>query len=173
MSANTKMVLIPLDRYEELTSTKSHANQPISSLEGEQRSTKSHPKLPLSSLKGEQNSVETCEEKLREENILDFIPKDATQKVKLILRHMKTHEMTWDNCRRLVMDNDCILDANVIEIIKDVVMTEKEEIESRASKQFYKLLILTNFPVSLLKSITNVNLDKVEKDTNKSAREEN
>jgi hypothetical protein len=141
MSANTKMVLIAVDRYEELMAT-------------------SHTKKSHNGEDMENKSPDVCSEKLTENNILEFIPTDFREKVKLIFRHMKTHDMTWDNCGRLVMDNDCVLDANVIEVIKDVVTTNNKVIESKASKQFYKLLILTNFPVSLLTSITNDEEDK-------------
>ena len=126
-AANSKMVLIPLDRYEELTSSKTSADV----------SQKIEP-------------TEQCADDLSEDNILEFIPTNFKSKAKLILRHLKTHDIKWDNCGRLVMDNDCVVNANIIEILKDVVTTNNNKIESNASKQFYKLLILTNFPVSLL-----------------------
>jgi hypothetical protein len=126
-AVNSKMVLIPLDRYEELTSSKKKA------------ADDSH-----------ENRTDQCDDNLSEDNILEFIPTHFQNKAKLILRHLKTHEIKWDNCGRLVMDNDCVVNANIIEILKDVVSTNNNKIESNASKQFYKLLILTNFPVSLL-----------------------
>jgi len=128
-AANSKMVLIPLDRYEQLTSSKTSADD----------SPEKQIKPP-----------EQCTDDLSEDNILEFIPTNFQSKAKLILRHLKTHDIKWDNCGRLVMDNDCVVNANIIEILKDVLTTNNNKIESNASKQFYKLLILTNFPVSLL-----------------------
>ena len=128
--ANSKMVLIPLDRYEQLTS-----------------SERSHER---SQTPVDDSHEDQCKDNLSEDNILEFIPTNFQSIAKLILRHLKTNEIKWDNCGRLVMDDDCIVNANIIEIIKDVVTTNNNDIESNASKQFYKLLILTNFPVSLL-----------------------
>ena len=112
MSANTKMVLIPLDRYEELTSASSTKKTLNTELD-EKRD----------------DSTDNCTDRLTEENILDFIPTDFRKKAKLILRHLRSHNITWDNCGRLVLDNDCVVDANIIEIIKDVVMINNTKIE--------------------------------------------
>jgi hypothetical protein len=136
MSANTKMVLIPLDRYEELT---------LITLDN-----KTIKKEKKDTLKEKQPDSDNCTDSLTVDNILEFIPADFRNKAKLILRHLKAHDISWDNCGRLVLDNDCVVDANIIEIIKDVVTTNNNKIESKSSKHFYKLLILTNFPVSLL-----------------------
>ena len=125
-AATSKMVLLSLDRYEELTSSVN------------------------SSDKVEHSTTDQCTDHLSEENILEFIPSDFKNKAKLILKHMKTHDMKWDNCGRLILDNDCVVSANIIEILKDVVTTNNNKIDSNSSKQFYKLLILTHFPVSLL-----------------------
>jgi len=123
--ANSKMVLIPIDRYESLTSTN------VSQI-------------------SKHTKTEDCMDHLSEENILEFIPFHFQNKAKLIFRHMKTHDIKWDNCGRLILDNDCVVNANIIEMLNDVVSTNNTKIESNSSKQFYKLLILTNFPVSLL-----------------------
>jgi hypothetical protein len=137
-AANSKMVLIALDRYEQLTSSN-------------QKSTISDERtIPKPNSFTDQSETADCKDTLTEDNILEFIPSRFQTKAKLILRHMKTHDITWDNCGRLVLDNDCIVDANIMEILKDVVTMDNEKIKSNSSKQFYKLLILTNFPVSLL-----------------------
>ena len=137
-AANSKMVLIALDRYEQLTSSN-------------QKSTISDERtIPKPNSFTDQSETADCKDTLTEDNILEFIPSRFQTKAKLILRHMKTHDIKWDNCGRLVLDNDCIVDANIMEILKDVVTMDNEKIKSNSSKQFYKLLILTNFPVSLL-----------------------
>ena len=101
---NSKMVLIPLDRYEALTSSK----RPL--LDSQLPGDDSH-----------ESRTDQCKDNLSEDNILEFIPTNFQNKAKLILRHLKTHEIKWDNCGRLVMDDDCVVNANIIEIIKDVV----------------------------------------------------
>ena len=126
------MVLISAERYEEMTLNKKKENKE---------------KAFKTDIKDEQDD---CNDTLTEENIIDFIPTDFRNIAKLILRHLKSHDISWDNCGRLVLDNDCVVNANIIEIIKDVVTMNNNKIESKSSKHFYKLLILTNFPVSLL-----------------------
>jgi hypothetical protein len=138
MTANTKMVLIAMDRYEELTSSTGRVDN-------------KNPNKSVHKERGDEASnTDGCDENLTDDNILDFIPSDYHKKAKLILRHLKTHSIKWDSCGRLVLDNDCVVNANIIEIIKDVVSMNNNKIESTASKHFYKLLILTQFPVSLL-----------------------
>ena len=119
------MVLIPLERYEELT--------------------KKNGKL-----KEDSKQEKKCDG-LTEEELLSFLPQESLMKAKMILRHMKSNEMTWDDCGRLIWGKECILDANVIEVIRDAVSEKKSKIDSPASRHFYKLLLITRFPISLLR----------------------
>lgn len=125
MSSIAKMVLIPLERYEELT--------------------KKNGKL-----KEDSKQEKKCDG-LTEEELLSFLPQESLMKAKMILRHMKSNEMTWDDCGRLIWGKECILDANVIEVIRDAVSEKKSNIDSPASRHFYKLLLITRFPISLLR----------------------
>ena len=126
------MVLIPLERYEILMKT----NQPTSESENV----------------SESNEIkEDCVD-LSEQDVLSFIPEEHRNRAKLVLRHMKVNNIHWNKCGQLVLDNDCITDANIIEVLRDVVSIEKDKIESSASRQFYKILILTHFPLSLLRN---------------------
>jgi len=128
MSSNTKMVLIPLDRYELLI----NKNQPKTESEND-----------TEVIENKEDSVD-----LSEQDILSFIPEKHRNRAKLVLRHMKVNNIHWNKCGQLVLGNDCITDANIIEVLRDVLSTEKEK--SSASRQFYKILILTHFPLSLL-----------------------
>ena len=136
MTSNAKMVLIPLERYEELTKKDDKVSEDLQN---------------TSKVKEENRLTEKGCDGVTEEDILSFLPTEGLRKAKLILRHMKSNQMSWDECGRLVWGNECILDSNVIEIIRDAVSNQKPSIDSSASKQFYKLLILTRFPISLLR----------------------
>ena len=131
---NSKMILISLDRYEELTK-----NSKLFRRENE------------------------CVE-LSEDDILTFISSESVHKAKLVLRHMKLNDITWDKCGRLVLDDECVTTSNVIEIINDVVNSNKSHIVSPASKHFYKLLMLTKFPISLLDNNHNGRTDSEGKE---------
>ena len=122
------MVLIPLERYEILM--KKNQSKPENESE-------------INEIK------EDCVD-LSEQDILSFMPGEHRNRANLVLRHMKVNNIHWNKCGQLVLDNDCITDANVIEVLRDVVSIEKDKIESSASRQFYKMLILTHFPLSLL-----------------------
>jgi hypothetical protein len=137
MSANAKMVLIPLERYEELTKKGGKVSEESKNTDKDIQETK--------------ESKTTCDG-VTEEDILSFLPTEGIRKAKLILRHMKSNQISWDECGRLVWGNECVVDSNVIEVIRDAVSNQKPTIDSTASKQFYKLLILTRFPISLLRA---------------------
>jgi hypothetical protein len=132
MSSNTKMVLIPLERYEILMKK----NQSTSDSENV----------------NESNEIkEDCVE-LSEQDIISFIPEQHRNRAKMVLRHMKVNNIHWNKCGQLVLDNDCVTDANIIEVLRDVVSIENDKIEYSASRQFYKILVLTHFPLSLLRN---------------------
>ena len=133
-SVNSKMILISLDRYDELTKKSKQ-------------------------VKRENDCVD-----LSEEDILSFVPDGSIHKAKLVLRHMKLNNISWDKCGRLVLDDEGITDSNVIEVINDVVDTEKTKIESVASRHFYKLLMLTKFPISLLDNSHHGRIDPKRQD---------
>lgn len=65
--------------------------------------------------------------------------------VESLLCHMKRHDMSWDNEARLVLGTQTVANTHVPSIIKDVCSEETGSIESRASRDFIKLLVLTNF----------------------------
>ena len=68
-AGNSKMVLIPLDRYEELTS-----------------SNPKSPSIHKQSVESHKNSeTDDCKDNLSEDNILEFIPSPFQTKAKLIL----------------------------------------------------------------------------------------
>jgi len=137
MTSNAKMVLIPLERYEELTKKDDKVSEDLQN---------------TSKVKEENRLTEKGCDGVTEEDILSFLPTEGLRKAKLILRHMKSNQMSWDECGRLVWGNECVVDSNVIEVIRDAVSNQKPTIDSTASKQFYKLLILTRFPISLLRA---------------------
>jgi hypothetical protein len=139
MSSNTKMVLIPLDRYEILMK-------------------KDQSKLETSNGSVIEVNKDECDE-LSEQDIISFMPEESRNTAKLVLRHMKSNHIFWNKCGQLVLDNDCVTDANVIEVLRDVINGESDKIESSASRQFYKLLVMTHFPLSLLSKRNGINSD--------------
>jgi hypothetical protein len=62
-----------------------------------------------------------------------------------VLWHMEDNDMHWDDEERLVMGEQTVANTNIVNIIKDVCSDDDSSIGSRHSKDFFKVLILTNF----------------------------
>ena len=64
---------------------------------------------------------------------------------KRLLEHMSENEMKWDSCGRLVLGVETITDTHIFQLIKDVTKEEDSSIPAKPSRDFFKLLVLSNF----------------------------
>ena len=62
-----------------------------------------------------------------------------------LIWHMLDNEMHWDQMERLILGTDTVVKTNVAKLIKDVCSDEDSSIDSRHSRDFFKILILTKF----------------------------
>jgi len=70
---------------------------------------------------------------------------DCKRRGQRLVWHMEDNDMHWDNKERLVMGDETVANTKMALIIKDVCSDADTSIESRHSRDFFKLLILTNF----------------------------
>jgi len=122
---NTKIVPLTYERYLMLTQ-KSPSDDKTTQCEQEQKvETEAECKTPT------------------EEDVLLDIP--LKQRGKRLLRHMKDNDMKWDSCGRLVIGSETVANTHICQLIKDLVTDDDSSILTQASRDFFKLLALSQF----------------------------
>ena len=58
---------------------------------------------------------------------------------------MKKNDMLWDMKGRLVLGSETVENSDILNIIKDVCSDDDTQFDSRHSKDFFKILLLTKF----------------------------
>lgn len=87
---------------------------------------------------------------LTDEDILNYMPKSYIQKCKIVLHHMKKANIKWDSFGRLVLGDECICNTHIVDLIRDVIGNYKRNNFRKASRLFFKLLISSHCPYSIL-----------------------
>jgi hypothetical protein len=84
-----------------------------------------------------------CDETTVKPNILEATPYKS--KAERLLLHLQENDMDCDLRGRLVLGSQTVANTNLAQMIKDVCSDEETPIESRHSRDFFKLLVLTKF----------------------------
>lgn len=147
-----KMVVIPYEKYMKLKETynKSVNNSSVTNVDDENDSKEEEKRVKLT------NNDEENKDMLTEDDILMYMPKIYKEKSKMILHHMKNNKMYWDSFGRLILDNQCIVESHIVDLIKDVICSFKRKEYPQISKEFCRILINSHCPRSILnKSLSN------------------
>ena len=136
-----KMVVIPLERYEKLK--KKETDSPLQTKPPDQsEATPSVQKPPI--IPPREDDV------LSEEDVTDYMPKTLKHRCRLLLFHMKKNDIHWDALGRLLLNDECIENTHIVDLVRDVVSSYKRTCCSASSKVFARLLTQTHCPRSLL-----------------------
>ena len=119
---------------------------------------------------GEDNKQVTISNKLKDDDIIQTIPKNYRQKAKQILFQLAriSDKFKWNSKGEISVDNNpAILGSNIIDIVKDMI-TSYKDFEPVGSQELYELLAQTNFPLTLIGNLTRRrqaggNLERVNK----------
>ena len=146
-----KMVVIPYEKYKKLTKE----NNPIPSVDKDNMSTefmnnnpsKQEEFLNIDSISDNKSqSIDM----LNEEDILDYIPKTNKNKCKLIMKHMKNNHMNWNSKGQLLLDEECIENTHIVDLLKDITSVNKKSQQNINSLHLNQLLANTHCPKSVL-----------------------
>ena len=154
------MVVIPYEKYLQL---KANENKEMnSSIFSKKVDSENEANFINSSDKETQTKIDPDEKQdkvvrntsdfdiLDENDILEYIPKNYKNKCRLLLKHMRLHNLSWDAFGRLLVRDECLLDSHIVDLLRDVVMSYKRGCKGKHSHDFKKLLLATHCPHYLL-----------------------
>jgi hypothetical protein len=84
-----------------------------------------------------------CENLKEESDLLRDTP--YKRRGQRLLWHMVDNDMRWDTLERLILGSETVANTILSNMIKDVCSDQDSSIGSRHSRDFFKLLLLTNF----------------------------
>ena len=84
-----------------------------------------------------------CENLKEESDLLRDTP--YKRRGQRLLWHMVDNDMRWDTLERLILGSETVANTVLSNMIKDVCSDQDSSIGSRHSRDFFKLLLLTNF----------------------------
>lgn len=151
------MVVIPLEKYEKLISSRNKISQ-IPSLEVPipQSLEVANSDKALTTFGETSNAKDKDDDPLQNDNLLtnedivQYMPKCHQHRCRVLLFHMKNNAMTWDAFGRLMVNDECVMNTHVVDLVKDMICNYKKPCSSVFAKQFFQLLIGSHCPRSIL-----------------------
>ena len=144
MNHTKKCVLVPFDKYERMVKSchrEMHTNASPMEIASAPIEI-NEDKLPL--------SVELKEEKLSEEDIVQYLPKSLRSGSQTLLRMIdKNPTLDWNNKGELTVDGRRIANSHITDLIKDALVQYKN-FQPTGFHEFYSNL--TNIPLTLIRN---------------------
>ena len=150
-----KMVVIPLDKYEKLKKNVHTVVDLPNTLENKPpqdgvKELSENPPIQRNDSNIEKTLSSGDDNLLSKEDIVEYMPKMYQHRCRLILFHMNNNGMRWDSFGRLLLNDECVLNTHVVDLIRDVISNYKKTPISPSATHFCQLLKATHCPHSIL-----------------------